>query len=276
LFKTIYGGKTWKLVLHAPSPNDARVGCGDVVLDPANPEIVYATLYARQRTPWSFAYGITATNGADVGGTFKSADGGATWKKCAGGLPGQTGRIGLAVSASKPKIVMAVVQSDEGGATDISTIHSRAFSSEDGGKMDADERHQSAPVYFSQFESSGDDQRLYVLGMAVLVSMAGKNWKISPVHGLSCPCHSTGKRPTPSPVKPETKTSLPSRRFADGCSSGPTEAFIKVSLGQKLNILTVFPRASFIGSRWTIRGRITALRAGCRTMKVLPDRARCQ
>src|SRR4249919_3140604 len=115
LFKTTDGGKTWKLVLRAPSPNDARTGCGDVALDPANPEIVYATLYARQRTPWSFAYGITATNGADVGGIFKSADGGATWKKCAGGLPGQTGRIGLAVSASKPKVVMAVVQSDEGG-----------------------------------------------------------------------------------------------------------------------------------------------------------------
>ena len=83
LYKTTDAGKTWKLVLHAPSPNDARTGCGDVALDPSNPEIVYAALYARQRTPWSFAYGVTATNGNDVGGIFRSSDGGATWKKCA-------------------------------------------------------------------------------------------------------------------------------------------------------------------------------------------------
>ena len=119
LYKTTDAGKTWKLVLHAPSPNDVRTGCGDVALDPSNPEIVYAALYARQRTPWSFAYGATATNGADVGGIFKSSDGGATWKKCTDGLPGLTGRIGLAVSASKPKIVMAIVQSDEGGTSDM-------------------------------------------------------------------------------------------------------------------------------------------------------------
>jgi photosystem II stability/assembly factor-like uncharacterized protein len=37
LYKTTDGGKNWKLVLHAPPPNDARTGCGDVVLDPANP-----------------------------------------------------------------------------------------------------------------------------------------------------------------------------------------------------------------------------------------------
>ena len=80
LYKTTDAGKTWKLILKAPSPNDARTGCGDVALDPSNPEIVYAALYARQRTPWSFAYGVTATNGADVGGIFKSTDGGATWK----------------------------------------------------------------------------------------------------------------------------------------------------------------------------------------------------
>ncbi len=77
-------------------PHDARTGCGDVALDPANPQIVYAVLYARQRTPWSFASGPSVTGGEDVGGIFKSTDGGASWKKLGGGLPGQTGRIGLA------------------------------------------------------------------------------------------------------------------------------------------------------------------------------------
>src|SRR4029078_9856015 len=90
--------KTCKQILKAASPNAGRTGCGDVALDPSNPEIVYAALYARQRTPWSFAYGVIATNGQDVGGIFRSSDGGATWKKCGGGLPSTTGRIGLAVS----------------------------------------------------------------------------------------------------------------------------------------------------------------------------------
>src|SRR4029453_4544391 len=103
LFKTTDAGKTWKLILHAAVPHDARTGCGDVALDPTNPQIIYAVLYARQRTPWSFTSGPSVTGGEDVGGIFKSTDGGESWKKLGGGLPGQTGRIGLAVSASDPK-----------------------------------------------------------------------------------------------------------------------------------------------------------------------------
>ena len=67
-----------------------------------------------------------ATNGADVGGIFKSSDGGATWKKCGNGLPNDTGRIGLAVTPANPKVVMAIVQSDANGASDIRNIHSKA------------------------------------------------------------------------------------------------------------------------------------------------------
>ena len=103
LCKTTDAGKTWKLILKAAAPHDARTGCGDVMIDPTNPEIVYAALYARQRTPWSFASGPSVTGGEDVGGIFRSTNAGATWKKLGDGLPGQTGRIGLAISASNPK-----------------------------------------------------------------------------------------------------------------------------------------------------------------------------
>src|SRR5204862_946589 len=126
LYKTTDGGKTWKLILLAAAPHNARTGCGDVVLDPNNPQTVFATLYARQRTPWSFTSGPQATNGEDVGGIFKSTNGGATWKKLSGGLPPQTGRIGLAVAASKPNVVMAVVQSYEGGGADIRDLRSKS------------------------------------------------------------------------------------------------------------------------------------------------------
>ncbi len=53
LFKTTDAGKSWKLVLQASPPHDAQTGCGDVALDPTNSQILYAVLYARQRTPWS-------------------------------------------------------------------------------------------------------------------------------------------------------------------------------------------------------------------------------
>src|SRR5215467_11699385 len=72
LFKTADAGKSWKAVLAAPASQAARVGCVDVAMVPDNPEIIYAALYGRRRTPWSFAYGASATNGEDVGGIFKA------------------------------------------------------------------------------------------------------------------------------------------------------------------------------------------------------------
>jgi hypothetical protein len=137
LFKTTDGGKNWKPVLQGPAAHVARVGCGDVAFDPSNPEIVYAALYARQRAPWGFTYGTAFTGGEDVSGIFKSTNGGGTWKKLAAGLPAGTGRIGLAVTPANPKIVMAVVQSDEGGNGPLTDIHSRSggvFGSADGGE----------------------------------------------------------------------------------------------------------------------------------------------
>src|SRR3989440_8453446 len=110
LYKTTDGGKTWKLILQAAAPHNARTGCGDVILDPSNPQIVYATLYARQRTPWSFTSGPNATGGEDVGGIFKSTNGGATWKKLSGGFAAPTGGLRLAAGASKPEKLNGGVQ----------------------------------------------------------------------------------------------------------------------------------------------------------------------
>ncbi len=215
LYKTTDAGKSWKLVLKAPAPNDVRTGCGDVALDPANPETVYATLYARQRTPWSFAYGMIATNGADVGGIFKSTDGGATWKKCAGGLPPETGRIGLAVTPANPKVVMAVVQSDANGASDIRDIHSKAggvFRSEDGGeKWTRMNDINPRPFYFSQIRlDPANDKRVYLLGMAVLASDdGGKNFREDLSEKVHPDCHAlviqNGTAPAPKPAKPNDK-----------------------------------------------------------------------
>src|SRR5436190_6015176 len=168
LFKTTDGGKTWNLILQAPSPHNARTGCCDVLIDPSNSETVYAVLYARQRTPWSFTSGPGATDGEDVGGIFKSTNGGTSWKKLTNGLPTQTGRIGLAISASNPKIVMAVVQSYEGGSGQLTDLRSKSggvFRSEDGGdKWTRTSAIDPRPFYFSQIRiDPANDQRVYLL-----------------------------------------------------------------------------------------------------------------
>ncbi|MEP6603128.1 MAG: hypothetical protein ABJB69_04180 [Spartobacteria bacterium] len=215
LFKTTDGGATWKLILQAAAPHNARTGCSDVIVDPTNPEIIYAALYARQRTPWSFTYGVNATGGEDVGGIFKSTNGGGSWKKLAGGLPNQTGRIGLSLCASNPKIVMAVVQSDEAGANDFSDIHSRAggvFRSEDSGeKWTRMSAITPRSFYFSQIRiDPANDKRVYVLGYALLASDdGGKNFREDLSEKLHPDMHALaiqpGSAPAPNPPKPEDK-----------------------------------------------------------------------
>ena len=239
LYKTTDGGKTWKLVLQAPAPQNARTGCCDVVLDPSNPEVLYAALYARQRTPWSFSAGPEATGGQDVGGIFKSTNGGATWKKLTNGLPGQTGRIGLAISAGNPKIVMAVVQSFEGGSGGIMDLRSKSggvFRSENSGEKWA---RMSAldprPFYFSQIRiDPANDQRVYVLEFALLVSDdAGKNFREDLSEKLHPDCHAlaiqAGSAPPPKPPKPEDKGKPPqppvSQRLLLGTDGGVYQSF---------------------------------------------------
>ncbi len=251
LFKTTDAGKTWKPVLQATGPGAARTGCGDVVIDPSNPEIVYAALYARQRTPWSFTFGISATEGQDVGGIFKSTNGGASWKKLTSGLPAQTGRIGLSVFASNPKIVMAVVQSDEGGTGDIRELHSKTggvFRSEDGGeKWTRMSDINPRPFYFSQIRiDPANDQRVYVLGFALLVSDdGGRNFREDYSQKVHPDCHAlaiqTGSAPPPKPAKPEDKDKPPkppvSQRLLLGTDGGVYQSYSAAKAWDHLNNL---------------------------------------
>src|SRR5438552_774473 len=100
-YKTAAGGETRSRVLFV----DERTGAIDVVLDPSNPDVVYATTWERARAPWNF---LESGPGS---GIWKSADAGRTWRRLAGGLPaGDTvGRFGLAIAASRPSTLYAVV-----------------------------------------------------------------------------------------------------------------------------------------------------------------------
>ena len=239
LFKTTDGGKNWKLILQAPEPHNARTGCSDVALDPASPETVYAALYPRQRTPWSFTSGPGVTGGEDVGGIFKSINGGTSWKKLTDGLPRQTGRIGLAVSASNPRVVMAIVQSYEGGTSSIDDMRSKSggvFRSENGGeKWTRVSAINPRPFYFSQIRiDPANDQRVYLLQYALLVSDdGGKNFREDLSDKVHADCHALvvqpGTVPPPKPPKPEDKDKPPKpsvcQRLLLGTDGGVYQSF---------------------------------------------------
>jgi len=195
LYKTVDGGKTWKTVLTGPKGYENKVGCGDVVLDPSDSSTVYAALYARRRTPWSFSAGPEWTDGKDLGGIFKSTDGGATWKKLENGLPTGTGRIGLAIFRKNPKILHAVVQSDQAGTSSIDDVESKlggVFRTEDGGEhWTRMSRLDPRPFYFSQIRVDPENEkRVYVLGFMLHVSDdSGKSFQENLFKNVHSDCH---------------------------------------------------------------------------------------
>jgi photosystem II stability/assembly factor-like uncharacterized protein len=169
LYKTTDGGATWRRVLGS----DDRLGCCDVVLDPQHPDVAYAAMYARRRTPWSFQ------GTSEDGGIFKSEDGGKTWRKLTAGLPPRTGRIGLTVVERDPRILYAAVESDWGG-TGRDPFEDRSpsgglFRSEDRGATWKRVSELSfRPFYFSRVAvDPRDDRRVYLPGWDLGVSDDG-------------------------------------------------------------------------------------------------------
>src|SRR4029079_13663268 len=100
LYKTTDGGASWKAVLQISE----NTGVTDVVLDPRNPDVVYAAAYQRRRQT-----GLLIGGGPE-GAIYKSTDAGATFKKLSTGLPSvDLGRIALALSPQNPDVVYASV-----------------------------------------------------------------------------------------------------------------------------------------------------------------------
>ncbi len=104
LYRTRDGGKTWACVLAI----DADTGVTDVVRHPADPDVLLAASYQRRRHVY------TLVNGGPGSAVHRSTDGGKTWAKIGGGLPGgELGRIGLAAASSKPGVAYATVEAPD-------------------------------------------------------------------------------------------------------------------------------------------------------------------
>ncbi len=111
VFRSLDGGITFEKVLY----KDQDTGAMQLVFDPANPQIIYADMFASRRPPWTIG---DSYNGPGSG-LYKSTDGGTTWTQLTQGLPdwsNHVGRIGFAVAPSDGRRLYALVDSpDRGG-----------------------------------------------------------------------------------------------------------------------------------------------------------------
>ncbi len=108
VFRTKDGGKTWEKVLF----HNNDTGANDIILDPTNPNTIYATFWQIRRTPWGF------DSGGAGSGIFKSTDGGDSWTEISKnkGLPsGILGKIGITVSPVNPNRIWAMIEAKDGG-----------------------------------------------------------------------------------------------------------------------------------------------------------------
>jgi photosystem II stability/assembly factor-like uncharacterized protein len=110
VFKTTDGGRTWTKIYYK-SP---RTGAIDLVMDPRDPNVLYAALWQRVRRKWSDPM---VEPGYNEGGIIKTTDGGRTWTPINEGLPKPEfrGRIGVDISRSKPDTLYAFVDNYEIG-----------------------------------------------------------------------------------------------------------------------------------------------------------------
>jgi photosystem II stability/assembly factor-like uncharacterized protein len=106
IYKTTDGGKTWKQILNVSE----HTGFNEIHMDPLNRNTLYACAHQRRRHEWTYI------SGGPESAVYKSTDGGNTWNKLGGGLPGgDVGRIALAVSPVNPDYVYAIIEGDEDG-----------------------------------------------------------------------------------------------------------------------------------------------------------------
>jgi photosystem II stability/assembly factor-like uncharacterized protein len=104
IYKTTDGGNTWTKTLYV---ND-DTGTVDLVIDPTNPNTLYASTWERTRRAWDF------TESGSGSGIHKSTDGGQTWQLLTNGKNGfpvgeGVGRIGLDIATKDGKTVLYTI-----------------------------------------------------------------------------------------------------------------------------------------------------------------------
>jgi len=128
IFRTRDGGATWARVLFVSD----STGASDVVINPGNPDEIWAGMWRAERKPW------TIVSGAAEGGVYRSRDGGDTWEQVTSGLPtGLTGKVAISIARSAPRRMYVMIEApgDLGGL----------YRSDDGGDTWQLVNHESGP-----------------------------------------------------------------------------------------------------------------------------------
>jgi photosystem II stability/assembly factor-like uncharacterized protein len=166
VYKSTDGGNTWRRVLFA----NKDAGVVDLVMDPNNARVLYATTWNVRRTPYSLS------SGGEGSALWKSTDGGETWKNISqnNGLPkGLWGISGVTVSPVNSDFVWLLVENKNGGV----------YKSEDAGKtwrLINNERklRQRAWYYTRLYADTKDENIIYVLNVRYHKSTdGGKTYK---------------------------------------------------------------------------------------------------
>jgi photosystem II stability/assembly factor-like uncharacterized protein len=148
VYKSTDGGKTWNNILFVNN----TTGCSELVMDPSQPNVLYAAFWEFRRTAYSF------NSGGINSALYKSLDGGATWKKLENGLPqGEKGRIAVSLAPSNPSIVYAVIEAKKKEEKGL-------YRSEDGGNtwsfLNGDFALTVRPFYFSRISIHPKDPNI--------------------------------------------------------------------------------------------------------------------
>jgi len=160
LYKTTDGGQTWQLVKFISD----KAGVVDLVMDPSNPEVLFAASWDRVRGPYFLK------SGGPGSALWKTTDGGRTWTEVkGGGFPAtEKGRIGLAIAPSNPQVIYALVEaappSGKGdGCRAASAGGCGLYRSQDGGaNWEWMNGNDVRPFYYSQVRvDPKDPNRVY-------------------------------------------------------------------------------------------------------------------
>jgi len=166
LYKTTDGGETWKQVL---KPADKWTGVTSLLIDPRNPDKLYAATWARQRSIGAY---VGTNEGA---GIHTSNDGGETWTELKTGLPqGNMGKIGMAISPMNPDVIYATIETDNrGGGFYRSADQGASWT-----KMSDEVGGGTGPHYYQEiFADQHQFDRVYIASNYSKVSDdGGKTW----------------------------------------------------------------------------------------------------